>query len=146
MKRKQKKIYKVARSAEEKLKALKLLRNSTIDFVAARYHISERSLYRWKKLYDGTLESLENKFSRKDMLHPNRHTDEEIKNITKYLFLQTVPTTKDMNGKTKIIIKNEKGTKFKIAKKATVIAVIIEAKVKFSIGFTLFFSMFILKL
>jgi len=82
MKRKQKKIYKVARSAEEKLKALKLLRNSTIDFVAARYHISERSLYRWKKLYDGTLESLENKFSRKDMLHPNRHTDEEIKNIT----------------------------------------------------------------
>lgn len=79
--RKQKKIYKYAYTKEEKLKALKLLKISTIEFVAHRYHCSVRSLYRWKKQYDGTIESLENKFSRKDMLHPNRHTKEEIKNI-----------------------------------------------------------------
>ena len=33
-----------------------------------------------------------------------------------------------MNGKTKIIIKNENGTKFKIAKNATVETVVADAK------------------
>ena len=47
--RKQKKIYKYAYTKEEKLKALKLLKTSTIEFVAHRYHCSVRSLYRWKK-------------------------------------------------------------------------------------------------
>ena len=56
----------------------------------------------------------------------------------KYLFLQIAPTAKEINGKTKIITKNENGTKFKIAKKATVIAVMIAIKVKFSIGLILF--------
>lgn len=79
--RKQKKIYKFAYTKEEKLKALNLWKTSTIEFVAHRYHCSVRSLYRWKALYDGTIESLDNKFSRKNMLHPNRHTEEEIKNI-----------------------------------------------------------------
>ena len=79
--RKQKKVYKSAYTPEEKLKALKLWKNSTIEFVAHRYHCSESSLYRWKRQYNGTLESLDNKFSRKNMLHPNRHTDDEIKHI-----------------------------------------------------------------
>lgn len=68
-------------SAKEKLKALKLLETSTIEFVAHRYHCSERSIYRWKKMYDGTLESLENKSSRPKTPHPNSHTAEEIKHI-----------------------------------------------------------------
>ena len=76
-----KKIYKVAYSAKEKLNAIKSLKVSNIEFVAHRYHCSVRSLYRWKSKYDGTLESLENKFSRKNMLHPNRHTEDEIKHI-----------------------------------------------------------------
>ena len=74
-------VYKSAYTAEEKLKALNLWKSSTISFVAKRYHCSFASLYRWKKLYNGTLESLKPKFSRKNMLHPNRHTDEEIKHI-----------------------------------------------------------------
>ena len=45
-----------------------------------------------------------------------------------------------------IITKNENGMKFKIAKKATVIAVMIAIKVIFSTGFSLFLNMFILKL
>ncbi len=81
MKRKQKKIYKVAYLPEEKLKALNLWKHCSIEFVAHRYHCSVSSLFRWKRQYDGTLESLENKFSRKNMLHPNRHTDLEIKHI-----------------------------------------------------------------
>lgn len=80
-KKQQKKIYKVAYTKEEKLKALILWKRSSIEFVAHRYHCSFRSLYRWKAKYDGTIESLDNKFSRKDMLHPNRHTEEEIKHI-----------------------------------------------------------------
>lgn len=79
--RRQKNIYKTAFLAEEKMRALNLWKHSTIDFVIKRYHCSQSSLYRWRQQYDGTVESLENKFSRKNMLHPNRHTDEEIKHI-----------------------------------------------------------------
>ena len=74
-------VYKSAYTADEKLKALKLWKHSTIEFVAKRYHCSFSSLFRWKRQYNGTLESLKPKFSRKNMLHPNRHTDEEIKHI-----------------------------------------------------------------
>ena len=68
-------------SAREKLNALNLLRHSTIEYVCHRYHCSERSLYRWKRKYDGTLESLDNKSSRPLTPHPNRHTENEIKHI-----------------------------------------------------------------
>lgn len=82
MKKKQKIVYKSAYTKEEKLKAITLLNHNTIEFVAHRYHCSIRSIYRWKSKYDGTIESLDNHFSRKNMLHPNRHTEEEIKHIT----------------------------------------------------------------
>lgn len=75
------KKYNTPYTAKEKLKALKLLENSTIEFVCHRYHCSERSLYRWKDKYDGTLESLENKSSRPLTPHPNSHTADEIKYI-----------------------------------------------------------------
>lgn len=77
----QRKVYKKAYTAKEKLQALKSLKGSSIEFVAHRYHCTIQSIYRWRRIYDGTIESLENKFSRKEMLHPNRHTDEEIKHI-----------------------------------------------------------------
>ncbi|MEG1790838.1 MAG: DDE-type integrase/transposase/recombinase [Clostridia bacterium] len=68
-------------TAKEKLKALNLLQCSTIEFVAHRYHCSVRSVYRWKALYDGNLDSLENKSCRPLSPHPNSHTQEEIKHI-----------------------------------------------------------------
>lgn len=68
-------------SAQEKMKALKLLENSTIEFVCHRYHCSERSLYRWKKLYDGSVESLENHSHKPKTKHPRSHTADEIKHI-----------------------------------------------------------------
>ena len=74
-------VYSPRYTAREKLNALKLLAISTIEFVAHRYHCTIRSLYRWKKMYDGTLESLENKSTRPRSKHPNAHTDEEIKHI-----------------------------------------------------------------
>ncbi len=81
MKRKQKKIYKIAYSAEEKLKALNLWKHSTVEFVAHRYHCTIQTLYRWKKIYNGTLESLEPKYCAPYTPHPNRHTEEELKHI-----------------------------------------------------------------
>lgn len=43
--------------------------------------ISRVTLWRWKRQYDGRVESLEPKFSRKNIHHPNEQTDEEKKNI-----------------------------------------------------------------
>lgn len=81
MKRKNKKYYVKAYAAEEKLKALILLKNCSIEFVAHRYHCSVRTLYRWKKFYDGTLDSLQPQYCAPKTPHPNRHTEDEIKHI-----------------------------------------------------------------
>ena len=40
-----------------------------------------QSLYRWRRQYDGTLASLENKSSRPHSPHPNAHTEAEAANI-----------------------------------------------------------------
>ena len=68
-------------SAKEKLKAITMLKNNSIEYVCHRYHCSERSIYRWKAMYDGTIESLENKSSRPKTPHPNSHTADEVKHI-----------------------------------------------------------------
>ena len=75
------KRYNTPYSAKEKMRALKLWKQSTTEFVCHRYHCSERSLWRWKAKYDGTVESLENKSHRPHTPHPNSQTDEEIKHI-----------------------------------------------------------------
>ena len=67
---------------KEKLNALKLWKRSSLEFVMHRYHCSRASLYRWKSMYNGTLESLANKSSRPLSKHPTAHTDEELKHIT----------------------------------------------------------------
>ena len=81
MKRKIKKYYKIAYTAEEKLRALNLWKHSTAEFVAHRFHCTIQTLYRWRRIYDGTLESLEPKYCPPHTPHKNRHTDEEIKHI-----------------------------------------------------------------
>lgn len=75
------KHYNTPYTAKEKEKALKLWRISSTEFVCHRYHCSERSLWRWKAKYDGTVESLENKSSRPHTPHRNCQTAEEIKHI-----------------------------------------------------------------
>lgn len=65
----------------EKIKIIKALKTSTILIICRRYKISRTTLWRWCKQFDGTLESLKPKFSRKHILHPNRQTDVEIENI-----------------------------------------------------------------
>lgn len=72
-------------SAREKLKALKLWEHSSIEFVCHRYRCSERSLYRWKAKYDGTLASLENKSCRPHTKSPRAHSDDERNAIFKLI-------------------------------------------------------------
>lgn len=44
---------------------------------AVRYNVNRQYIYRWKKRYDGTLQSLADK-SHRPHHHPNQHTDEEL--------------------------------------------------------------------
>lgn len=51
-----------------------------ITETSIRYRISRTSIYRWKKRYDGTVESLYDR-SHKPHSHPNQHSIEELKLI-----------------------------------------------------------------
>lgn len=48
---------------------------------AIRYKVNRQYVYRWRKRYDGTLQSLADK-SHRPHHHPNQHTPEELKLIT----------------------------------------------------------------
>ena len=50
---------------------------------AIKFGECKRTIYRWMKRYDGTLESLKDK-SRRPHSHPKQHTEEEIKLIKQY--------------------------------------------------------------
>lgn len=54
-----------------------------VSKTAIRFDINRRTIYRWIKQYDGTIESLREK-SHKPKHHPNEHTLEEIKLIKDY--------------------------------------------------------------
>ena len=68
-------------SPKEKLKAIMLLRTKSFEYVAHRFHCSIQSLYRWRKQYNGSLESLENGSHVPHTKNPRSHTEEEIKHI-----------------------------------------------------------------
>lgn len=72
-------------TAKEKERALKMWLNESTDItlVAHRMKCTERTLWHWKSLYDGTLASLENKSSRPHTPNPKSHTKKEIENIKK---------------------------------------------------------------
>ena len=74
-------------TAYQKRRALKLWLEEglTIQQVCQRCKCRERSLWRWKALYDGTLESLEPKSCRPKTPHPNSHTADEVEQIKKVL-------------------------------------------------------------
>ena len=53
------------------------LKHGVIE-AAIRYRQHRKTIYRWRKRYDGTRKSLVNK-SRRPHMHPNEHTEEESK-------------------------------------------------------------------
>ena len=66
-------------SAKEKEKALKmwLVEKKDIFYVCKKSRCTERSLWRWKSQYNGTLESLANRSSRPITPHKLSHTESE---------------------------------------------------------------------
>lgn len=67
--------------------AVKMFRNSprgSVFNICKKYHISRYSLWRWNKLYDGTIESLMDKSHRPLTKHPKSHTNNEIRHIRNY--------------------------------------------------------------
>lgn len=71
-------------TAREKLKALTMWLHDGVDIlkVAKKTKCTERSLWRWKAQYDGTLKSLDNASSRPHTVHPTAHTDAEREHIS----------------------------------------------------------------
>lgn len=67
------------------------IKNATL-----KYDCTERTIFRWKKKFDGTLHSLENDYSRKGMSHPTAHTEEEIENIKEVMKRNPYITHKEL--------------------------------------------------
>lgn len=66
--------------------SVKLYRGGcSVNFVCRKYHISKASLMRWNKRFDGTKDSLRDKFHRPISPHPNAHTEMELKWINDLL-------------------------------------------------------------
>ena len=94
--------YNTPYSAKEKERALRLWKTSSTEFVCHRYHCSERSLWRWKRMYDGTLSSLENKSHRPHTPHPSSQTAEEIKHIQDLLRRNPTIGLNELYGKLRL--------------------------------------------
>lgn len=74
-------------TAKEKEKALNmwLVERKHWLYVCKKFKCTRVSLWRWKKAYDGTLASLENKSSRPHTPHPNSQTEQEKAEIRQLL-------------------------------------------------------------
>ena len=68
-------------TAEERLQMLKYAEQYGINSAVEKYKCTMATIYRWKRKYDGTLESLEDKSSRPLTPHPNALTEKEISDI-----------------------------------------------------------------
>lgn len=63
---------------------IKYSQNHSITETAIRFKVSRKTVYKWLKRYDGTLESLEDR-SHKPHHSPKAHTEDEIRIIKKLL-------------------------------------------------------------
>ena len=70
-------------TARQKQAALKMWLVDKVDIlkVAYTFKCTERSLWRWKSKYDGTLQSLENGSKVPLTPHPNAHSAQEEEHI-----------------------------------------------------------------
>lgn len=60
---------------------MKYSQRNGVTKAAIKYNVSRQYVYRWKRRYDGTLESLSNR-SHKPHGHPKQHRPEELKLIS----------------------------------------------------------------
>ena len=72
--------HKSSIDAKRRQKILEYATKHGITEAAVRYHVSRKTVHKWKKRYNGTLESLEDR-SRRPNSSPNRATEEELGHI-----------------------------------------------------------------
>lgn len=70
----------ITQTAKTRLSAIKFAKSHGVTKAAGEFRVSRQTIYRWRKRYDGTEESLTPK-SRRPHHHPNEHSPEEIKLI-----------------------------------------------------------------
>ena len=63
-----------------RLSLIKYSEKYGVTKAAIKYRVNRQYVYRWKKRYDGDIESLRDR-SRRPHSHPNQHTAEELKLI-----------------------------------------------------------------
>lgn len=73
-------MNKITQTARNRQALLNYAEKYGVTKAAVRYHTNRQYIYRWRKRYDGTLSSLEDR-SHRPHSHPNQHTQEEIKLI-----------------------------------------------------------------
>ena len=86
-------------TAKEKWNVLKALRTTPLLTICRRYKVSRTTIWRWQMQYNGTIESLAPKFSRKGMHHPNEQTDEEKKHIKDLMKRNPTISLNELYGK-----------------------------------------------
>lgn len=64
-------------------RALKYAKEHGVTEAAIRYHLSRKTVHKWKKRYDGTIESLKDR-SRRPHHFPRQQTAEECKLVQRY--------------------------------------------------------------
>lgn len=64
-----------------RLSLIKYAEKYGVTKAAIKYKTNRQYIYRWKRRYDGSIESLRDR-SRRSHHHPNQHTPQEIKLIT----------------------------------------------------------------
>ena len=67
----------ITQTAKFRLSVLKFANTHAVTKAAIEFGISRQTIYRWRKRYDGTFESLKDK-SRRPHHHPNQYSQEEI--------------------------------------------------------------------
>lgn len=71
---------KIAQTARYRQALIKYAEKYGVTKAAVRYRTNRQYIYRWRKRYDGTLQSLEDR-SHRPHRHPNQHRPEEIRLI-----------------------------------------------------------------
>ena len=83
-------------SPQEKEKIIFFAKKFGENKASTEFGCSERSIFRWEKLYDGTIDSLDNKYCAPHTSHPKAHTEEEINNIKEVLRQNPYITNKEL--------------------------------------------------
>lgn len=73
----------ITQKAKYKQSVIKYSLKYGVSKASRKFNEHRKTIYRWRKRYDGTIKSLEDK-SRKPHYHPNQHTQEEINLIKRY--------------------------------------------------------------